>query len=436
VKRILIGFFFVALLLITPVSAFDLQQVYISIDNSGDALVTANYQENPAEYIGIKTAAGTPVLLDRVKSITHREVSPVCSGYGVTTIVVKGFAEVNGDRFSTPSVDLSENTIANQIGSVVPLDLKTDVTIIFPDGYSEKRSGVTTIPAVSHTVGQKHYQAPQPAQQCKSKKDLPLSGILPDELTPVAAVGAGVAITALGLSTFGSLFSSWLSHLVAFLQNMIGGMFAGRVADKDKERRAARIQIPSRKYLGFTRAEIAVFISGAVLIGVLFFFAARNPFDPTLLAIYIFMGGFALIAHEVAHWYLAKKYHSHTEVQFWGLGTVIMMITAWLFGNVFAQPTLTVVRSEVPLEKRPLGLIMLSGPLLSILIAFACLLLIPLGGLFKTAGILGFSINLLTGVYELLPITPCEGKDVFGWNRVLWIVLFIPFILLYMVVNV
>ncbi|MFA6225529.1 MAG: hypothetical protein WC620_04955 [Methanoregula sp.] len=113
-----------------------------------------------------------------------------------------------------------------------------------------------------------------------------------------------------------------------------------------------------------------------------------------------------------------------------------MFLTAWLFGNVFAQPTLTVIRSQIPLEKRSLGLIMLSGPVFSILIAIACLFLIHLGGVFRTAGMLGFSINLLTGVFELLPITPCDGKEVYVWNKCVWALIFIPLVLVYFLVNI
>lgn len=79
---------------------------------------------------------------------------------------------------------------------------------------------------------------------------------------------------------------------------------------------------------------------------------------------------------------------------------------------------------------------MLSGPVFSILIAIACLLLIPLGGIFRTAGMLGFSINLLAAVFKLLPITPCDGKDVFSWNKFVWVLVFFPLVLVYFLVNI
>jgi hypothetical protein len=251
----------------------------------------------------------------------------------------------------------------------------------------------------------------------------------------VAAAGVGVAATAAGVSLFGSSLSIWFAKLAGFIQNALAQILQGRLSDKEKEARAITHTDQSDTLLGISKRELGVIAAGAIIIGVLFFFAARVPFTFELLAIYIIMGGIALIVHEVAHWYLNKKYHATTEVQLWGLGTVIMAPTAWLFGSVFAQPTLTLVYTENPLDKKSLGLITLSGPALSLIIAFACLCTIPFGGIWKTAGTIGFSINLLTAVFDMLPISPCDGKVVYAWDRLVWGVVAVPLLLLYFIVN-
>jgi Zn-dependent protease len=147
------------------------------------------------------------------------------------------------------------------------------------------------------------------------------------------------------------------------------------------------------------------------------------------------MGGIALMMHEVAHWYFNRQYSATTEVQFWGLGAIIMALTAWLFGSVFSQPTLTTVESREPLPKKVLAYITLAGPALSLLIAILCLLIIPLGGLFRTAGTIGLSVNMLTAVFSLLPVKPCEGHDVYLWSKAVWAVAFFPLLVLYFLVN-
>lgn len=75
---------------------------------------------------------------------------------------------------------------------------------------------------------------------------------------------------------------------------------------------------------------------------------------------------------------------------------------------------------------------MISCPAVSTVIAFLCLLLIPLGGLFRTAGMIGFIMNLVTAVFEMLPIPPCEGKEIFNWNKLVWAGAFIPLFLVYL----
>ena len=212
-------------------------------------------------------------------------------------------------------------------------------------------------------------------------------------------------------------------------------MAQGRIADKQKEKRTFSENYDRKLLLGFTHRELIVIAIGATVIGALFYFAARLPLNLVAIVIYIVMGGIALMTHEMAHWYMNRKYQSTTEIQFYGMGTIIMALTSWLFGSVFGQPTLTLVHEKIPLEKQNLGRIMLAGPVPRIIIACACLMLIPLGGLFSIAGIIGFSINLLQAVFEMLPIKPCDGKDVYHWNKAIWAVFFIPLILLYFLVN-
>ncbi|MDP3563904.1 MAG: M50 family metallopeptidase [Methanoregula sp.] len=434
------------LIFISSVSAFDLDQVYIQIDEQGDAVITMTYQDNVVEYLGIKSfiATSSPSI-EKYQSVLIQnngksaDFKILCASPGAAKLSFPHFASVNGKVYSTDGFDLasygeeSRQVMANYN---YPVDLNADAVIVFPDGYSLTQKGVSRIAPVSHTLSTKMQSPPAPDASCKEDKQLPLSGIIPPEAEPVVAVGAGVAMTGLGLTAFGSAFSAWLAKLLVFVQSALGQVVQGRLSEDEKKKRALKAMEAKEIAFGFTRRELGVIALGAVIIGLLFFFAARTPFDLTTVAIYVIMGGIALCAHELAHWYLNRKYECSTEVQLWGLGSIIMFLTAWLFGNVFAQPTLTVVRSRIPLEKRSLGLIMLSGPVFSILIAIACLFLIPLGGVFRTAGMLGFSINLLAGVFELLPVTPCDGREVFAWNKFVWALVFVPLILIYFLVNI
>lgn len=420
-RCLLVSGLILLLILIPAVSAFDLQQAYIRIDPRGDATITLTYLDNPAEYLGIKTfiATSSPAIQNYQRTLTQSngeatDFKILCAGPGAAKLSYPHFASVNGRVYRTDEFDLASYGVESQqlfANYTYPVDLRTDAIIVFPDGYAVEQKGVIRLAPVSHTLSNTIQSPPAPEASCKEEKQLPLSGIIPAEAEPVVAVGAGVAITGLGLTAFGSAVSALLAKLLIFIKSAFGQVVQGRLSEDEKKKRELRTAESKEIAFGFTWRELGVIATGAGIIGVLFFFAARTPFDPTTIAIYIIMGGLALCAHEIAHGYLNRKYQCSTEVQFWGLGTIIMFLTAWLFGSVFAQPTLTVVRSRIPLEKRSLGLIMLSGPIFSVLIAITCLFLIPLGGIFRTAGMLGFSINLLAGVFELLPVTPVTGES-------------------------
>ncbi len=262
-------------------------------------------------------------------------------------------------------------------------------------------------------------------------KTVPLSGVIPEEALPAAAAGSAIALTGI-FALFQSTIASWGGQITSILKNAFGGVITGKILDRDKDRRSIITDETEKLCIGFAKKELVVLLVGTLLIGILFLFADRQPFEPVMIAIYIVMGGLCLVIHELAHLYFERKNNCRTEIQFWGIGTLIMALTAWLFGNVFAQPFLTLVRSTKPLEKNTLGRMMLSGPAISTLLAFLCLLLIPLGGLFRTAGMIGFIMNMVTAVFELLPIPPCEGKEVFTWNTLVWAAAFVPLFIIYL----
>jgi Zn-dependent protease len=109
-----------------------------------------------------------------------------------------------------------------------------------------------------------------------------------------------------------------------------------------------------------------------------------------------------------------------------------MLSTAWLFGNAFAKPSRTLIRSEKNPSLEEAAIIKLAGPLMSMGVAIVSLFLIPLGGLFVIAGSAGFSMNLLNCVFSLVPVRPNDGVEIFAWNKLVWATVFIPLIVFYL----
>jgi Zn-dependent protease len=109
-----------------------------------------------------------------------------------------------------------------------------------------------------------------------------------------------------------------------------------------------------------------------------------------------------------------------------------MLSTAWLFGNAFAKPSRTLIRSGKTLLPEEAAVIKLAGSLTSMGVAVVSLFLIPLGGLFVVAGSAGFSMNLLNSVFSLVPVRPNDGVEVYAWNKLVWAAVFIPLFAFYL----
>jgi hypothetical protein len=143
-----------------------------------------------------------------------------------------------------------------------------------------------------------------------------------------------------------------------------------------------------------------------------------------------------VVLHDFAHRYFATRHGCDADIQFWGLGTIIMFLTAWLYGNAFAQSYRNLVKREGKEEIHEIGIEMVAGPVVSIILMLLFLAFIPLGGLWGVAGGVGFSINLITAVYSLMPIETMDGLGIWKWSRGIYLTLFLPLIAFYFVTYV
>jgi Zn-dependent protease len=141
--------------------------------------------------------------------------------------------------------------------------------------------------------------------------------------------------------------------------------------------------------------------------------------------------GVAITAHELAHWGAGRFKKTDTDIHFWGLGTIIMFLTAWLFGNVFGQPCRTTIDEIESLDKSQSGEIMLAGPLVSCGIAAISLPLALSGGELMQIGRISILMNLTLATFHIMPFAPMDGQLVYKWNKIIWVLVFIPIIIVY-----
>jgi len=266
-----------------------------------------------------------------------------------------------------------------------------------------------------------------------TEKNLPTAAFIPPQFMALAAVLTSLAVVFIQflLVHIGSL-AQFGAKVAKFFADLAGGHAVEKVSDKEIEAREIKAERRERPFFGLSAAEILVLEAAVIMVAVAFLLADRAALTLQMVLIYILVGAVSVILHDFAHRYFARRYGHETDIQFWGLGTVIMFLTAWLYGNAFAQSYRNVIeRDENAEENRELGIEMVAGPVISIILMLVFLFMVPFGGVWAIAGGLGFTINLITVVYSLMPISTMDGSAIWKWNRALYLVLFIPLIAFY-----
>jgi PKD repeat protein/Zn-dependent protease len=272
-----------------------------------------------------------------------------------------------------------------------------------------------------------------------TEKNLPTSGIIPPQYMAVAAVltSLGIVFINILMSSVGAL-SQFSSHIAKFFADLAGGHAVEKMSAKEIEKRGIAATKRERHFFGLSAIELLIVEVAIFIVACAFIVADRAELTLLVVFIYILVGAISVVLHDFAHRYMMTRYGHEADIQFWGLGTVVMFATAWLYGNAFAQPYRNLADEEAGPEpgSREAGLEMVAGPCVSIILMLFFLALMQLGGIWATAGGIGFIINLITAVYSMMPIATMDGLAIWKWNRAIYLVLFIPLIAFYFITYV
>jgi PKD repeat protein/Zn-dependent protease len=267
-----------------------------------------------------------------------------------------------------------------------------------------------------------------------TEKNLPTSGIIPPQFVAVAAVLTSLGIVLINIlaSSVGALSQIGV-NVGKFFANLAGGHAVEKLSAKEIEKRGIAAKKRERHFFGLSAIEILIVEVAVFMVACAFIIADRVDLTLEMVIIYILVGAVSVVLHDFAHRYVMTKHGHEADIQFWGLGTILMFATAWLYGNAFAQPYRNLTDNEGGQEPTPResGLEMIAGPCMSIILMFFFLALMQFGGIWATAGGIGFTINLITAVYSMIPISTMDGLLIWKWNRALFLVLFVPLIAFY-----
>jgi len=201
-------------------------------------------------------------------------------------------------------------------------------------------------------------------------------------------------------------------------------------------------ELPAKPKYIFSKTEIIHLTIGTllvVLVGLSAFFENPSIFVEFPLLTLIFSAIFVLIflPHEIAHKFTAQHYGLWAEFRLLEWGAIITLISIFSPAKIIA-PGAVIIREVY--DRETMGKIALAGPLTNLFIATILILiyfLFPVTGLSKTFLSIGFWLNIILGIFNMLPMAPLDGSKIIKWNAYLWglvFSLYMIFLLLYILI--
>jgi len=180
-------------------------------------------------------------------------------------------------------------------------------------------------------------------------------------------------------------------------------------------------------WLALGVAFMFFFVGGSAGIGRI---AAAGVIPP--LAVALSTAGIAFLLHELAHKVVAVHYDQVAEFRA-DTSMLFLAVMSSLLGFIFAAPG--AVHHRGRLTPREHGHIALAGPAVNLALAVVFLPVMAAGSLvgspiLSLVGSRGVAINVFLAAFNLIPYGPLDGKTVMGWSTPVWLVSFVPSVLL------
>jgi parallel beta-helix repeat protein len=179
------------------------------------------------------------------------------------------------------------------------------------------------------------------------------------------------------------------------------------------------------------RKNLPVSLIGAAILGGAFTFITSFGLKIDVFVTLTIISAIVVIVPKAIQYIVAGKKGILAEYRLWWGGILIILLTTFIFRNVFGQPVRTAIDREDECDKKKLAIVMLAGPLVSILLSSIFLVMYLMKGTYASLGLMGLEMSLLTAVVTFIPISPMDGERVYLWNKIVWAAIFFPVLFVY-----
>jgi uncharacterized repeat protein (TIGR02543 family) len=237
--------------------------------------------------------------------------------------------------------------------------------------------------------------------------------------TTLAAMSSSLVNPA--ASAGSSFWSKIAAALPDSLQNLLQSYGEEVLACKTQK------QIEAKEFSGLviTPTEVLAFVLGAAALTSCFSFAIAGATAEIANVVPIVF--VTVVVAELVYWLttevVAKSMGIWSEYCVWPIGIVMLLVSTLAFRSPFCVAGRSKFRCAKP-TKRSIGLISLSGPVACLLLAGIFVMLLIFG--YEQIGSLGVMVCMTKATFDLIPTPPMNGKEIFDWNKIIWLMLFLP----------
>jgi outer membrane protein assembly factor BamB len=243
----------------------------------------------------------------------------------------------------------------------------------------------------------------------------------------IVGVFAVVSLLAIAVSNPATIAGNWLvEKLTDLLPEYAKEWLESFVSSK----RSQDIESKAGSIFILTKLEVVAYVVTLFVLTIAFSYSGAGSMEqflvliPTVLVTSVAVGLLSNLLMEL----VARLLGVWAEHRLWYFGLATFTLSTVIFKVPFSSPS-RVLQHTPHHTKRTLGIAATASIMITLGFA-AVFYAIQVFG-FTIIGSIGLAMCLLSALFSTIPIPLMNGKDIWDWNKLLWVVIFLITVLLY-----
>ena len=254
----------------------------------------------------------------------------------------------------------------------------------------------------------------------------PANNAVASSVAIVSTIGV-ISVIATAISNPLNMPLSWLwEKLNSLLPDSVKGWLESFISSK----RQLVIEHKTGSIFTLSRIEIIAYIAALAAMTFAFAYSGAGTIEdfilliPTVLATSVIVGVTKNLITEL----YARTLGVWAEHRLWYLGLTTFLASTIIFRTPFSSPS-RIVNHSPSFTSRSQGLVASASIVISLVFGAVFYALLVAG--FSYIGSIGLGMCILGALFDAIPITPMNGRDIYDWNKPIWAAQFILTLVLY-----